>query len=59
MEGRNVSGDVFAVGESMLFIKGFTYDGIGARAHFLAGNTSNPSQQDGYLIPYPPVEKGR
>lgn len=51
-------GDVYAVDESTLFIKGFAYDGTGPDAFFWVGKTPRPSPE-GYIIPYPEEYTGR
>lgn len=51
-------GDVYAVDESTLFIKGFAYDGTGPDAFFWVGKTARPSPE-GYIIPYPEEYVGR
>lgn len=51
-------GDVYAVDESTLFIKGFAYDGTGPDAFFWVGKTARPSPE-GYIIPYPEEYTGR
>lgn len=47
---HDASGDVYAVDESTIFIKGFTYDGTGPDAYFWAGNTQRPDPS-GFIIP--------
>lgn len=54
----NFQGDVYAVDESTLFIKGFAYDGTGPDAFFWVGKTARPSPE-GYIIPYPEDYVGR
>ena len=51
-------GSVYAVDESTLFIKGFTYDGTAPDAFFWVGNTARPTPE-GYIIPYPEEYSGR
>lgn len=51
-------GQVYAVDESTIFIKGFAYDGTGPDAFFWVGKTPRPSP-DGYIIPYPEEYNGR
>lgn len=51
-------GNVFAIDESTLFIKGFAYDGTGPDAFFWVGNSPRPSPE-GYIIPYPEEYSGR
>jgi len=45
-----VGGQVFAINETSVHIKGFTYDGLGKDAYFWAGQNSHPSGQ-GFIIP--------
>ena len=47
---HDASGDVYAVDESTIFIKGFTYDGTGPDAYFWAGSTNRPDPS-GFIIP--------
>ncbi|XP_059352990.1 protein Skeletor, isoforms B/C-like isoform X2 [Daphnia carinata] len=49
---RDVSGQVYAVSDDVLFIKGFVYGGTGPDAYFWAGNSSRPNPV-GIVIPYP------
>ncbi|RZF32736.1 hypothetical protein LSTR_LSTR005929 [Laodelphax striatellus] len=49
---HKVKGDVYAVDETTLFIKGFTYDGTAPDAYFWVGNTQRPSPE-GYIVPHP------
>ncbi|XP_021944452.1 protein Skeletor, isoforms B/C isoform X3 [Folsomia candida] len=51
---HKVSGKVYAVDEDTLFIKDFTYDGLGPDAYFWIGTGKNgdPSPS-GVLVPYP------
>lgn len=53
-----LQGDVYAVDESTIYIKGFTYDGTGPDAFFWVGKTPRPSPE-GYIIPYPEDYIGR
>ncbi|XP_046993641.1 protein Skeletor, isoforms B/C [Schistocerca americana] len=55
---HGIRGTAYAVDESTIFIKGFSYDGTGPDAFFWVGNTSRPSP-DGYIVPYPDDYKGR
>lgn len=48
----------YAVDDSTIFIKKFSYDGTAPDAFFWVGNASQPNPQ-GYIVPYPEVEKGR
>lgn len=45
-----VSGDVYAVDESTVFIKNFNYDGTGPDAYFWGGVTTKPDEH-GFIIP--------
>ncbi|XP_029042533.1 protein Skeletor, isoforms B/C isoform X1 [Osmia bicornis bicornis] len=56
--GHGIKGDVYVLDSSMIFIKGFCYDGTGPDAYFWVGNTSAPSPQ-GYIVPYPEIDKNR
>ncbi|RWS12065.1 protein Skeletor: isoforms D/E-like protein, partial [Dinothrombium tinctorium] len=47
---HGVSGEVFVVDESTLFIKDFNYDGTGPDAYFWGGFTSKPDTT-GFIIP--------
>lgn len=49
---HGIKGMVYAVDESTIFIKGFSYDGTGPDAFFWVGNTPRPSPE-GTIIPYP------
>ncbi|PBC33360.1 protein Skeletor, isoforms B/C isoform X2 [Apis cerana] len=55
---HGIKGDVYAVDDTTIFIKGFCYDGTGPDAYFWVGNTSAPTPQ-GYIVPYPEMEKIR
>ncbi|XP_043803770.1 protein Skeletor, isoforms B/C isoform X2 [Apis laboriosa] len=55
---HGIKGDVYAVDDTTIFIKGFCYDGTGPDAYFWVGNTSTPTPQ-GYIVPYPEMEKIR
>ncbi|XP_071440906.1 protein Skeletor, isoforms B/C-like isoform X1 [Hetaerina americana] len=55
---HNIRGTVYAVDESTIFIKGFTYDGTGPDAFFWVGSTPRPSPE-GFIVPYPEDYKGR
>lgn len=48
----NISGIVYAVDDSTIFIKNFCYGGTGPAAYFWVGNTPRPSPE-GYIVPYP------
>lgn len=47
---HEVSGEVYAVDESTLFIKNFNYDGQGPQTFFWAGNSVTPDDS-GFIIP--------
>ncbi|RWS28866.1 protein Skeletor: isoforms D/E-like protein, partial [Leptotrombidium deliense] len=47
---HGVTGDVFIVDESTIFIKNFNYDGLGPDAYFWSGYTPKP-EQNGFIIP--------
>ncbi|XP_076244661.1 protein Skeletor, isoforms B/C [Calliopsis andreniformis] len=53
---HGIKGDVYAVDDSTIFIKGFCYDGTAPAACFWVGNTPRPNPQ-GIIVPYPDVEK--
>ncbi|XP_043256942.1 protein Skeletor, isoforms B/C [Colletes gigas] len=54
--GNNgIKGDVYAVDDSTIFIKGFYYNGV-VPTYFWAGNGSEVHR--GFIVPYPEVEKG-
>ncbi|XP_018319148.1 protein Skeletor, isoforms B/C isoform X2 [Agrilus planipennis] len=55
---HGIKGIVYAVDESTIFIKGFSYDGTGPDAFFWIGNSPRPSP-DGYIVPYPEDYSGR
>lgn len=50
--GHGIKGTVYAVDESTIFIKGFSYDGTGPDAFFWIGNSPRPSPE-GTIIPFP------
>lgn len=54
---HGIRGEVFAVDDTTLFIKGFSYDGTGPDAFFWVGSTARPSP-DGVIVPYPEVSTG-
>ncbi|XP_046462387.1 protein Skeletor, isoforms B/C-like isoform X2 [Daphnia pulex] len=56
---RDVSGQVYAVSDEVLFIKGFVYGGTGPDAFFWTGNSSRPSPIQGTIIPYPADYQGK
>jgi hypothetical protein len=47
---HDASGEVFAIDESSIFIRGFTYDGTGPDAYFWAGSSARPDAS-GFIIP--------
>lgn len=49
---HDVSGQVYAVSNDVLFIRNFHYDGVGPDAFFWVGNSSRPNPQ-GTVIPEP------
>ncbi|KAK4875132.1 hypothetical protein RN001_011554 [Aquatica leii] len=55
---HGIKGAVYAVDESTIFIKGFSYDGTGPDAFFWVGNSPRPSPE-GHIIPYPEDYVGR
>ncbi|CAK9799996.1 Protein Skeletor, isoforms B/C [Anthophora plagiata] len=55
---HRINGEVYVVDDTMIFIKGFSYDGTGPDAYFWVGNSTKPDPQ-GNIVPYPEVEKGR
>ncbi|XP_021913275.1 protein Skeletor, isoforms B/C [Zootermopsis nevadensis] len=55
---HRIKGTAYAVDESNIYIKGFSYDGTGPDAYFWVGNTPRPSPE-GFIVPYPENYKGR
>ncbi|XP_075210705.1 protein Skeletor, isoforms B/C [Lycorma delicatula] len=55
---HGIRGTVYAVDETTLFVKGFSYDGTGPDAFFWVGNSARPSPE-GYIVPYPEDYTGR
>ncbi|KAK9501781.1 hypothetical protein O3M35_012452 [Rhynocoris fuscipes] len=55
---HGIRGTAYAVDESTIFVKGFSYDGTGPDAFFWVGNTPRPSPE-GYILPYPEEFSGR
>lgn len=47
---HDASGEVYAIDESSLFIRGFSYDGTGPDAYFWSGSSSRPDAS-GFIIP--------
>jgi len=51
---HDISGEAFALDTKTILIKGFTYDGEGPDAFFLAGTSGKPSRVNGNVVlPYP------
>ena len=51
---HNINGEAYALDAHTILIKGFTYDGEGPDAFFLAGTSGKPSRKDGdVVLPYP------
>ncbi|KAK8751482.1 hypothetical protein OTU49_008728, partial [Cherax quadricarinatus] len=48
---HGVTGDVYAVDNTTVFIEGFSYDGEGPDAFFFAGNKSPKPSSRGFIIP--------
>ena len=46
---HDVGGAVYAVNETLLLVKGFTYDGLGPDAFFWAGTDSDRPTNEGKL----------
>ena len=44
---HDVSGSVYAINETLLLVKGFTYDGLGPDAFFWAGTDSDRPTTEG------------
>ncbi|XP_014254156.1 protein Skeletor, isoforms B/C isoform X2 [Cimex lectularius] len=55
---HGIRGTAYAVDDSTIFVKGFSYDGTGPDAFFWVGSTPRPSPE-GYIIPYPEDYVGR
>ncbi|CAG9858428.1 unnamed protein product [Phyllotreta striolata] len=55
---HGIRGIAYAVDESTIFIKGFSYDGTGPDAFFWIGKSTRPSPE-GIIIPYPEDYIGR
>ncbi|KOC68274.1 Protein Skeletor, isoforms B/C [Habropoda laboriosa] len=55
---HKINGEAYVVDDTTIFIKGFSYDGTGPDAYFWVGNSTKPDPQ-GYIVPYPEIEKGR
>lgn len=54
---HNVKGTVYAVDDSTLFIKKFSYDGKADDAFFWIGNSPRPNPH-GNIVPYPEDYRG-
>eukprot|EP00090_Calanus_glacialis_P036161 TRINITY_DN6168_c0_g1_i1.p1 TRINITY_DN6168_c0_g1~~TRINITY_DN6168_c0_g1_i1.p1 ORF type:complete len:216 (-),score=41.82 TRINITY_DN6168_c0_g1_i1:55-702(-) len=51
---HDIGGEAYALDSQTILIKGFTYDGEGPDAFFLAGTTGKPSRANGdVVLPYP------
>ena len=51
---HNIGGQAYALDSKTIVIKGFTYDGEGPDAFFLAGTSGKPSRIGGdVVLPYP------
>ena len=51
---HDIGGEAFALDSQTILIKGFTYDGEGPDAFFLAGTSGKPSKASGNVVlPYP------
>lgn len=48
---HSVSGSVYAVNSTTLFIKDFTYDGLGKDTYFWGGSTGTGPSPNGFIIP--------
>lgn len=47
---HQVSGDIYAVDEFTLLLKGFSYDGTGTDTFFWTGSSNRPGPQ-GFIVP--------
>ena len=47
---HEASGEVYAIDESSIFVRGFSYDGTGPDAYFWAGSSVRPDAS-GFIIP--------
>merc|ERR1712227_72551 len=55
---HNIGGQAYALDSKTIVIKGFTYDGEGPDAFFLAGTSGKPSRLNGdVVLPYPFSDK--
>ena len=51
---HSVGGEAYALDDSNILIKDFTYDGEGPDAFFLAGTSGKPSRRSGNVVlPFP------
>ena len=51
---HDIGGEAYALDSQTILIKGFTYDGEGPDAFFLAGTSGKPSRANGdVVLPYP------
>merc|ERR1719430_766385 len=50
---HDIAGTAYAVDDHTILIKGFTYDGQGPDAFFLAGTSGLPSSRGEAVLPYP------
>ncbi|KAK6632847.1 hypothetical protein RUM43_012586 [Polyplax serrata] len=55
---HDIEGVVYAVDDSTIFVKGFTYDGTAPDAFFWIGKTPRPNP-DGIILPHPENYTGR
>lgn len=55
---HGIVGTVYAVDDTTLFVKGFTYDGTAPDAFFWTGKTPRPNP-DGIILPHPENYTGR
>lgn len=53
VNSHNISGSVYVVDESTLFIKDFSYDGTTRQSYFWVGRNSEIPNPEGTLVPYP------
>ena len=50
---HDISGEAYALDSKTILIKGFTYDGEGPDAFFLAGTSGRPSKNGDVVLGYP------
>ncbi|XP_044754723.1 protein Skeletor, isoforms B/C isoform X2 [Coccinella septempunctata] len=55
---HGIKGTAYAIDESTIFIKSFSYDGMGPDAYFWVGNSPRPSPE-GIIVAYPEDYIGR